>query len=60
MATLVYTGPANVANRDVGAECGEGDLLIPGKEYDVSKELAELLSASSPHWKAKRASGGSK
>lgn len=38
-----YVGAEACVNRDVGAATGEGDLLVPGKEYEVPRELAGAL-----------------
>lgn len=44
MATgMRYVGPEGQVNRDVGAETGEGDELVPGQVYDVSTDLADRL-----------------
>lgn len=50
MARVKYVGPAGAVNRDVGRETGEGDLLEPGREYDVPQELVKRLVDGSPHW----------
>jgi hypothetical protein len=50
MTKVIWNGPEGFANRDVGAETGEGDLLEPGAVYEVSQELAERLLESSEQW----------
>lgn len=51
MATrLIWNGDSGVANRDVGAATGAGDLLEPGGVYSVPAELADQLLASSQDW----------
>jgi hypothetical protein len=37
-------------NRDVGQALGAGDLLVPGAEYDLPRELADRLIAGSRRW----------
>lgn len=61
MARVRYTGAPGAVNRDVGAETGAGDLLEPGRIYDVSDELAGRLVASCVFWRPagrKRAAEG--
>ncbi len=38
-----FVGAEACVNRDVGAATGEGDHLVPGKEYEVPRELADAL-----------------
>ena len=41
-----YNGLGGQVNRRIGAETGEGDLLVEGKVYDLSDELGISLVLS--------------
>lgn len=44
---IKFNGNDPALNIDLGREVGEGDLLEPGKSYDVSDKLGKRLVASS-------------
>lgn len=44
---IKFTGPEGQINYEIGRETGEGDVLEPGKSYEVSDKLAKSLAASS-------------
>jgi hypothetical protein len=43
-----YIGAEGLTSPEVGAATGQGDLLVPGMEYEVPASFAERLLASSP------------
>lgn len=45
-----FIGTEVLTSHEVGAVTGEGDLLVPGVEYEVPAEFAEHLLATSPHF----------
>lgn len=54
-----YVGEAPAINRDVGRATGEGDLLVPGQECEVPRELAESLAGSAA-WELAATTKGAK
>lgn len=51
MASVVYEGSVPAVCRELGVETGDGDLVEPGRVYDVTYDLAERLVASGAGWR---------
>lgn len=50
MARVRYVGPDCGRNLDVARETGGSARMVPGRDYEVSDELASRLVASSRLW----------
>lgn len=54
MASVRFEGPQGQVCREVGEATGEGDVLEPGRVYELPDELADQLVASSQQWQKVR------
>lgn len=55
MESVKFEGPSGQVSREVGQATGEGDMLEPGRVYELPDELVDRLCGSSQAWRRVRA-----